>query len=78
MLIRQQWPITLSRVHSQLSKRRVYLTEYERTSQIIALKPKFIQTICKNYSRTEKKTQLFIITEISRLTLFKETIAVYS
>jgi hypothetical protein len=46
-------------------------------SQINPLKPKFVQIIFKNSVRTAKKTQLFTITKINLLTLFKEIIAVY-
>jgi hypothetical protein len=41
------------------------------------LKPKIV-LIFKNSVRTAKKTQLFTITKINWLTLFKEIIAVYS
>jgi hypothetical protein len=39
---------------------------------------KLAQIIFKNSDRTAKKTQHFTITKINWLTLFKETIAVYS
>jgi recombinational DNA repair protein (RecF pathway) len=39
--------------------------------------PKLIWIIFKNSVRTAKKTQLFTITKINWLTLFKEIIAVY-
>jgi hypothetical protein len=41
------------------------------------LKPKHVWIIFKNSVRTSKKTQLFTITKINWLMLFKETIAVY-
>jgi hypothetical protein len=42
------------------------------------LKPKSIDIIFKTSTRTAKKTQLFTISKINWLTLFKEIIAVYS
>jgi hypothetical protein len=42
------------------------------------LKPKLAYTIFNNSVRTAKKTQLFTITKINWLTLFKEIITVYS
>jgi hypothetical protein len=42
------------------------------------LKPKLVEIIFKNSVRTAKKTQLFTITKINWLTLFKEIITVYS
>jgi hypothetical protein len=42
------------------------------------LKPKLVEVIFKNSVRTSKKTQLFTITKISSLMLFKEIIAAYS
>jgi hypothetical protein len=42
------------------------------------LKPKQVKIIFKNSVRTAKKAQLFTITKINWLTLFKEIIAVYS
>jgi hypothetical protein len=47
-------------------------------SIITPLKPKLVKTIFKNSVRTTKKTQLFTITSISWLKLFKEIIAVYN
>jgi hypothetical protein len=41
------------------------------------LKPKLVYIIFKNSVRTAKKTQLFTITKINWLTLFKEIIPVY-
>jgi hypothetical protein len=43
-----------------------------------SLKTKFIYIIYNHPVRTAKKTQHFTITQINRLTLFKEIIAVYS
>jgi hypothetical protein len=42
------------------------------------LNPKPVKIIFKNSVRAAKKTQLFTITKINWLTLFKEIIAVYS
>jgi hypothetical protein len=42
------------------------------------LKQKLVKIIFKNLVRTAKKTQLFTITKINWLTLFKKIIAVYS
>jgi hypothetical protein len=42
------------------------------------LKPELVKVIFKDSVRTAKKTQLFTITNINWLTLFKEIIAVYS
>jgi hypothetical protein len=42
------------------------------------LKPKLVEIIFKNSVRTAKKTQLFTITKINWLKLFKEIIAFYS
>jgi hypothetical protein len=39
---------------------------------------KLVEIIFKNSVRTGKKTPHFTVTEINRLTLFKEIIAVYS
>jgi hypothetical protein len=41
-------------------------------------KPLLFKIIFKNLVRTAKKTQLFTVEEINRLTLFKKIIAVYS
>jgi hypothetical protein len=41
------------------------------------LKPKLVWITFKNSARTAKKTQLFTITKINWLTLFKEIIAVH-
>jgi hypothetical protein len=42
------------------------------------LKPKLVYIVVTNTVRTAKKTQPFTVTQIKRLTLFKEIIAVYS
>jgi hypothetical protein len=42
------------------------------------MKPKLVLIIFNNSVRTAKKTQLFTITKISWLMLFKKIIAVYS
>jgi hypothetical protein len=47
-------------------------------AQLNLWSPKFIHIMFKNSVRTAKKTQLFTITKINWLTLFKEIIAVYS
>jgi hypothetical protein len=43
-----------------------------------SLKPKLVYIIYKNSVRTAKKTQLFTITKINWLMLFKETVAAYT
>jgi hypothetical protein len=48
------------------------------TAAINPLKPKLVERIFENSVRNTKKTQLFTITNISWLMLFKEIIAVYS
>jgi hypothetical protein len=49
-----------------------------RRWEVTTLKPKLIQILFKNSVRTAKKTQLFTITKINWLMLFKEIIAVCS
>jgi hypothetical protein len=66
--------------------RPVELEHYEenakaKLSGIVCINPlnlKLIQMIFKNSARTAKKRQLFTITKINWLTLFKEIIAVYT
>jgi hypothetical protein len=42
------------------------------------LKPNLVQILFKNSVRTANKTQLFTVTNINWLTLFKEVISVYT
>jgi hypothetical protein len=65
-----------------IAKSDGYLVSKDRGRWYLSLlgsyKPKIIQLIFKNSVRTAKKTQLFTITKINWLTLFKEIIPVYS
>jgi hypothetical protein len=50
----------------------------KRTTISTTLKPKLVYIIFKNPDRTSQRTQHFITTNISLLTLLKETTAVYT
>jgi hypothetical protein len=58
--------------------RRMSIFVFSLVQDRYRLKPKLVFIIFNDSVRTAKKTQLFTITKINWLTLFKEIIAVYS
>jgi hypothetical protein len=66
------------RKHTIVQNKHKPVSKFISISAVNPLKPKLIWIIFKNPVRTAKKTQLFTITKINWLTLFKEIISVYS
>jgi hypothetical protein len=63
-------------IHRSFYHSSLYILSHDQ--RFNPLKPKLVFIICNNSVRTAKKTQLFTITKINWLMLFKEVIPVYT